>query len=301
MRILVTGGAGFVGQELVARLAKVRSNQIYILDSFLHGSGLNAKFPKTKNVHPAVVGNVRNYYDLYRVIDRDKPDVIVHLAAFITRPESVDNFRVCSEINYVGMANLQDACSVVKHRPAKIIFASTEAARNPLSHHGISKRGAEDLLHLVAPLMGIEAVSLRFSEIYGLSKSHTSNSMVNFLTDTMLTGADVALYNVNKERDMVHISDATRAIQLAIKTDKKNLGRVDIGTGEGMLVKDLVASVKKATKFQGQLRFLEDPAIMVVDSVANTAPAKGLLGFECEANFEEELALMVKKRKRALK
>lgn len=301
MRILITGGAGFLGQELVTSLAKVRSNQIYILDSFLHGSGLNAKFPKTKNVHPAVVGNVRNYYDLYRVIDRDKPDVIVHLAAFITRPESVDNFRVCSEINYVGMANLLDACSVVKNRPSKIIFASTEAARNPLSHHGISKRGAEDLLHLIAPLLGVEAVSLRFSEIYGLSKSHSSNSMVNFLTDTMLTGTDVALYNVNKERDMVHISDAVRATQLAITTDKKDLGRIDIGTGEGMAVKDLVTAVKKATNFQGQLRFLEDPRIMVVDSVADTAPALELLGFECEADFEAELAQMVKKRKRALK
>ncbi len=301
MKILITGGAGFLGQELVASLSKVRSNQIYILDSFLHGSGMNNKLPKRKNVHPAVVGNVRNYYDFFRVIDRYKPNVIVHLAAFITRPESVDNFRACAEINYLGMANLLDACSVVKERPSKIIFSSSEAAREPLSHHGISKRGAEDLLHLIAPLMGIEATSMRFSEIYGLSKSFSSNSMVNFLTDTMLLGSDVALYNVNRERDMIHISDAVKACELVINTDVKDLGRIDIGTGIGVPVKNVASAIKDATGFQGQLKFLEDPRIMVVDSVADTVPAKELLGFECEADFEEELAVMVKKRKRALK
>lgn len=301
MKILITGGAGFLGQELIASLAKIRSNQIYIFDSFLHGSGMNNKLPKRKNVHPAVVGNIRNYYNIFRAIDKYKPDVIIHLAAFITRPESVDNFKECAETNYVGMANLLDACSVIKPKPSKIIFASSEAARTPLSHHGISKRGSEDLLHLVAPLMGIEAVSMRFSEIYGLSKSYSSNSMVNFLTDVMIQGNDVALYNVNKERDMIHISDAVRATELVFNTEVKGLGRIDIGTGVGVSVKDLVASIKKATDFQGQLKFLEDPNINVVDSVADTGPAKELLGFKCEANFEEELAVMVKKRKKALK
>lgn len=301
MKILITGGAGFLGQELVASLAKVRSNQIYILDSFLHGSKLSTQFPKRKNVHPAVVGNVRNYYDLFSMIDRDKPDVVIHLAAFITRPESVDNFRTCSEINYVGMANLLDACSAVQSKPSKIIFASSEAARDPQSHHGISKRGAEDLLHLIAPLMGIDAVSMRFSEIYGLSKSQSSNSMVNFLTDMMISGRDVALYNVNKERDMIHISDAVRACELVVNTEVKGLERIDIGTGEGVAIRDLVTAIKDATGFKGQLKFLEDPRIKVVDSVADTGPAKELLGFECTADFETELAALVKKRKRALK
>ncbi len=99
MRILITGGAGFLGQELITTLAKTRSNQIYIFDSFMHGAFLANKFPKRKNVHHAVVGNIRTYHDIYRVVDRDKPDVIIHLAAFVTRPESVDNFRACAEIN----------------------------------------------------------------------------------------------------------------------------------------------------------------------------------------------------------
>ncbi len=301
MKILITGGAGFLGQELITKLAKIRSNHIYILDSFLHGASLTQKFPKRKNVHPAVVGNIRNYYDIFRVIDRDKPDVIIHLAAYVTRPESVDNFRACAETNYVGMANLLDACSVVKHKPSRIIFASTEAARNPLSHHGISKKAAEDLLHTIAPLMGVDAVSLRFSEIYGISKSHSSNSMVNFLVDRMLIGDDVALYNVNRERDMVHISDAVRAIERVIYTIYKDMGRMDIGTGDAMSVKDLVTAIKNATDFKGQLKFLEDPRIKVTDSAADTALAKKFLDFECEADFEVELAAMVKKRKRALK
>lgn len=302
MRILVIGGGGFLGQEIVAHLAKNRTNEIFILDSFLHGSSLIQKLPKRKNVHPPVVGNVRNYYDVFRVIDRDKPDIIVHLAAFVTRPESVDNFRACAETNYVGMANLLDACSVVKKKPARIIFASCEAAREPVSHYGISKRACEDLLHLVAPLMRIDPVTLRLSEIYGLSKCYTSSSMVNFLTDAMLLNKDIALFNVNKRRDFVHISDVVVAFEKAIKYDGKTpLGKLDIGTGESITVKDTVAKIKAATKYQGNLAFRESPLVKVTDSVADPVPARQLLEFECQANFNEELANMVKKRKRALK
>lgn len=301
MKILVTGGAGFLGQPLVAELAKVRGNQIYIFDSCIHGHMSIAQLPKRKNVHPAVVGNVRNYYDLFRVVDRDKPDVIIHLAAHITRPESVDDFKTCAEMNYLGMANLLNACSVVETRPKKIIFASTLDAADPVSHHGISKQASERLLHSIAPLLGVEAITLRFSEIYGLSRSFTSNSMVNFLTDSMLSGTDIALYNVNKCRDMVHISDAVRAIELALKSTQKGLGVLDIGTGDPVSIKDLAASIKKATSFKGQLKFVNHPSILVEDVSADPTPAKELLGFECEADFDTELAAMVKKRKRALK
>ncbi|MBD3260542.1 MAG: NAD-dependent epimerase/dehydratase family protein [Candidatus Altiarchaeales archaeon] len=302
MRILITGGAGFLGNELVARLAKNRSNEIFILDSFLHGSSMVRNLPKRKNVHNAVVGNVRNYYDIFRVIDRDKPDVVVHLAAHITRPESVDNFRACAETNYVGMANVLDACSVVKKKPSRIVFASCESAKKPVSHYGISKRACEDLLHLIAPLMGIDPVSLRLSEIYGLSKSHTSTSMVNFLVDTMLLGQDIALFNVNKERDFVHVSDAARAFELAIKYEgEEPLGRVDIGTGEGVAIKDLANQIKTTTKYQGDLVFRDWDLVRVVSSVADPSRAKDLLDFECETSFQEELGKMVKKRRKALK
>lgn len=302
MNILIIGGAGFLGLELVHNLAKSRSNDIYVLDSFRHGSSLINKFPKRKNVHPPVVGNVRNYHDVYRVIDRDKPDVIVHLAAHITRPESVDKFRSCAEINYVGMANILDACTAVRKKPSRIIFASCEAARDPVSHYGISKRACEDLLNLIAPLMNIDPVILRFSEIYGLSRSFTSNSMINFLTDAMILDKDIALFNVNKERDHVHISDALRAIRLVINYDGEDkLGTLDIGTGENMKIKDLASKIKKAADYTGNLIYRESSLIKVTDSIADILPAKTALGFKCEADFDTELVNMIKKRKRELK
>lgn len=302
MRILITGGGGFLGNALVEHLSKNRSNQIYILDSYIHGSSLINKLPKRKNVHPPVIGNIRNYYDIFRVIDRDKPDVIVHLAAFITRPESVDNFRTCSEVNYVGMANMLDACSVVKNKPSKIVFASCEAARDPVSHYGISKRASEDLLHLVAPLMQIDPVSLRLSEIYGLSKSFTSNSMINFLTDAMILNKDIALFNVNKRRDFVHVGDAVIAFEKAIGYEEKfSLGKLDIGTGIPLSIKDLVFKLKQVTSYKGNLIFRESENIKISDSWADTLPAKNLLNFETQADLDTELVKMYKARKKALK
>jgi nucleoside-diphosphate-sugar epimerase len=137
--------------------------------------------------------------------------------------------------------------------------------------------------------------------MYGLSKSFSSNSMVNFLTDVMLSGRDVALYNVNRERDFVHISDAVRACEMVVNSQVKDLGILDIGTGKGVSIKDLASKIKDVTGFKGQLKFLEDHRIKVTDSVANPLPAKDLLGFECVADFDTELNKMVQKRKRALK
>lgn len=300
MKILVTGGAGFLGSQLVVSLAKNRSNEIVVFDNFTHGMSTTKNLPKRKNVLPPVSGNIKNYYDIFRTLDRVRPDVVVHLAALVTRPETVDNFKGCAEANYVGTANLLESCVTIKERPSRIVFASCEAARDPVSHYGISKRAAEDLLDTVCPLAGIELAILRFSEIYGFGKTYTSKCLINFLVDGMLLGKDLAIYNVNKVRDYVHVSDAVRACELAISTKHKSL-TADIGTGEGMPIKDLVGKLKSACDYKGQLKFIESDLIKVQDSVANTKWTKTMLDFECEADFDECLKELVSKRKRALK
>jgi len=145
MRILVTGGAGFIGNPLVTSLAKDRNNTISVLDGYVHG--FPKKFPTKKNIESPLAGNIRSLSHIASVLQKFKPEVIVHLAAHITRPEVLGNFKQCAEVNYIGMANLLKACMDLKERPKKIIFTSSLAAVNTKgSHFGISKRAAEELL-----------------------------------------------------------------------------------------------------------------------------------------------------------
>jgi len=300
MRILITGGGGFLGSALTSALLKQsKKNDILIFDSFAHG------FPKkvSKRLKPPIVGKIQNYYDIYRTMERFVPEIVVHLAAYNTRPEAFGGFRRCAEVNYLGTANLLEACLMIKEKPKKLVFASSEAVVEPVRNFGISKRAAEDLI--VTTLTGIPGTGmspkiLRFSEIYGHSVPYTSNCLVNFLVDNMLVGNDIALYGTDRLRDYVHISDAVRACELAIQDESPAL-QVDIGSGKRITIQTLANKVKKLTGYTGKLKFLDNELVPVHNSVVNPEYAKLTLGFECEADFDTELKALVAKRKKVLK
>jgi len=300
MRILITGGGGFLGSALTTALLKQsRKNKILIFDSYTHG--FPQKFPK--RIEPPVVGKIQNYYDIQRTLDRFKPEIIIHLAAHNTRPESIGQLRKCAEVNYLGTANLLEACLMLKERPTKLLFVSSEAAEEPVRNFGISKRAAEDLISttlLGIPGAGIAPKILRFPEIYGHSTPYSSNCLVNFLVDNMIVGSDIALYGTNRLRDYVHIGDAVRACELAVQHEGSFL-QVDIGSGKRVTIKTLARKIKKLTEYKGVLKFLDSELVPVHNSVVNPKLAKSVLGFECEAEFDTELVALIAQRKKDLK
>ena len=296
MRYLITGGGGFLGSELVKQLVKRKTNEVWVFDNFVAGSP--DKLPKDK-IKETIVGNIKDFYSISRAVERSQPDVVVHLAAHTTRPETLGEFRMCGEVNYMGTANLLEACMRDSCKPKKIVFASSEAVRNPTSHHGITKRSAEKLLESVCPLAKIQLGILRFSEIYGISNVQSSNSLINFLVDSMVMGRSVAVFDVSKQKDYVHISDAVNACKLAIKSPRPFFN-VDIGTGEPFVTKDLIEKLRGLVEFGGGFKYLDHPAVRVYDSVADPAPAKQILKFECKADFDTEVVKLIEKRKREL-
>ncbi len=296
MRYLITGGGGFLGSALIAELIKGKKNEIYVFDNF--AAGVPEKLPKDK-IKQSIVGNIKDFYSISRALERARPDVVVHLAAHTTRPETVGEFRMCGEVNYMGTANLLEACMRDSCKPKKIVFASSEAVRNPTSHHGISKYAAEKLLESICPPAKIQLGILRFSEIYGGSIVQSSNSMVNFLVDNMVMGRSIAVFDVIKQKDYIHISDAVKACKLAIKSSQ-SLFNVDIGPGVPIVTKDLIEKLRELTEFRGELKYLDHPSVRVYDSVADPTPAKQILKFECKADFETELLRLIRKRKKDL-
>lgn len=300
MRILVTGGAGFLGTAVVESLAKDKNNKISIFDSYTHG--FPKKFPKKRNISAPIAGNIRNYYDIHRAVARSKPEVVFHLAAHVTRPESTGDFRTCAEINYIGTANLMDACIALRQDiPQRIIFASCKATEHPYSHYGITKKASEDLILSLCSGLSMDCTILRFSEIYGHSKSYTSSSQLNFLVDNMLLGNNVAIHGVNTKQDFIHITDAVRACVLTLSVCGDTLPRVDVGNGESVLLKDLIEKIKVLTKYTGKMKYLDDRFIHVQDVVVDPTIAHGVLGFKAQMDLDTGLAELVRKRKRELK
>ena len=301
MKVLVIGGAGFLGTRLVEVLSKNRNHQVLVFDTFSKGFPTNPL--KKKNILPPVNGNIRNYYDILRCMEKFVPDVVYHLAAPPARPETFGNFRECAEINYLGTANVAQACMSVSPRPWKLVFASSLAAIDPVSHHGISKRAAEDLLESIFsrfPELGVKVAVLRFAEIYGDSPSYTSTALVNFLVDNMLLNNNISLHSVHEKLDNLHIDDAIQACILAMGHEEQFL-RVDIGTGQGISIQELVVKLKSLTKHEGQFRYLENEKVPIRSLITDTVPAKEYLSFSATADFDKELKSLVNKRKRKLK
>lgn len=296
MRYLITGGGGFLGSELVTELSKSKRNEVFIFDNYLYG--YPEKLTQRRAIKDIIVGNIKDYYAVSAVMEKVRPDVIIHLAAHMTRAESVGNFRTCSEINYLGTANLLDCCLRDNTKPKRFVFGSTEAVNNPHSHHGISKLASEQLLESVCPLSGIKLVILRFSEIYGLSKAQRSYSLPNFLVDNMLQNQSVAVFDVEKQKDYVHILDAARACKLASSKAVSSVIKVDIGSGEPVVTKDLIEKLRGIIDFKGEFKYLNHPSVRTEDSVADPVPAKQLLGFECKADFDTELQKLITKRRK---
>lgn len=300
-RVLIIGGAGFLGSALVTALVKHRDYEVQVFDTFSHG--FPKKPMKKKNLVPPVSGNVSNYYDVLRTIERFKPQVVVHLAALNNRPEAFGDFRACAQVNYLGTANVLQACLNVRNRPKKLVFASSLSAASPVMHYGVSKRAAEDLLMSVLPRFpefDVHLSILRFAEIYGPGDPYTSLALPNFLTDHMLAGNDVALYGVNKQKDFLYVSEAVRAVERAIVfTGQDNTPIIDIGTGEGTPIKELVQKLKELTDYQGRLKFLDSTKVPVEDEIADPKLASLILSFDNTVSLETGLIELVKSRRKA--
>lgn len=300
MRVLVVGGGGYLGSAFVIAVSKIKDVEIHIFDMFKHG--FPKKLPRKKNIKNPITGNIRDYYSIARAIDSSRPDVVVHLVAHITRPEFSGESRTCAEINYLGTANLLEACVNTDVSPRKIVFASCEAARNPQANFGISKLAAEGLIETLCRDAGIQVAILRFAEIYGYNKtSHTSQSMINFLVDHMLSDNGIGIFGANKTKDHLHLTDAVEALCLATLDESTDFCKVDIGPGVSIIIKDLVNKLRYLTGYTGNMEFLEHPSAHVVDSVSDPAPSKELWGFECAADMDTELITLIKKRKKDLK
>lgn len=300
MRILLIGGAGFLGSQLLPVLAKNKKDRIQVFGTTRRSDP--SQFLRKPNIEPHITGTINSSTDIMRVMEKFKPDVVVHLAAYNTRPENFGNFRTCAETNYLGTANVAHAILSLKQKPKKLIFASSLAASDPQSHFGIAKRAAEDLLLTTfgrVPELGVEVVILRFAEIYGSSPTHSTFSMVNWLTDQMLLNRNLSLCGVKEQWDFLHISDAVQACKLAIEGSPKEKV-LDICTGELIPLKELIQQIKDLAGYKGQFHFFEDPRIPILTYKGDPELAREALGFSAAADFSTELSNLVKKRRKVL-
>ena len=255
MKILVTGGAGFIGSHLVDALIE-RGEKVVVVDNLSTGCRENVN-PQTK-LYELNIGD----QGLAEVFDLERPDIIYHHAAQIDLRRSVTEPLFDARENILGSLNV--IVNSVQYRVTKFIYASSGGAIygepqslpvdenhpiNPVSQYGVSKHTVEHYLHLYALQYGINYVVLRYANVYGARQNPFGEAgVVAIFARQMLGGKQPAIFGPgNKTRDYTHVSDVVAANLLAMERGTNAI--CNIGTGVETSDQEIFDAVAEAVGY----------------------------------------------------
>ena len=294
-RVLVTGRAGFIGSHVCERFARA-GFAVRVLDDLSSGLAENcaedwslveADVTDAAAVHAAVAGS----------------QVVVHLAAFTSVPESFEHFERCYATNVGGTLTVLEAC--VRHGVRKLAFASSSAVYaelpdapkseddcpEPISPYAVSKLEGEHLLAAFARAHGLPGAALRFFNVYGARQPADSDyaAAVPIFFERGLAEERVTIYGDGLQtRDFVHVRDVAEAVFRATTGDAG--GVLNVGTGVPVTIDRLARAIAGLTS--GREDFAHEPQRPgdVRSSTAEVTRMRRALGWQPAVALEEGLA-----------
>ena len=247
MRVLLTGGAGFIGSHVVDALVAAGTHEVSIVDDL--STGKRERLNPGARFHHV---NLRNADEVRLTIDREKPEVIVHLAAQMDVRRSVADPVFDAEVNLIGLINLMECGR--QNGLRRVIFSSTGGAiygeqeafpcdekhpMRPVSPYGVAKMATESYLFFYKAQYGIDYVALRYANVYGPRQDpHGEAGVVAIFCGRLLEGQPCTIFgNGGQTRDYVFVGDVVRANLAALGANVS--GAINIGTGVETSVKQL--------------------------------------------------------------
>ena len=257
MRILVTGGAGFIGSH-IAEAYLAAGHHVAIVDDL--STGFSANVPAGAALHKA---DIRNAAALDAVFAEERPELVNHQAARANVRESFEKPVEYADVNVCGSVSLLEACK--KHGVRKVIYASTGGAVygepamlpvpethavNPLDPYGASKHHVEHYLFLYKANFGIDYTILRYPNVYGPRQNpHGEAGVVAIFTALMMNGGQPRINGSGQQlRDFLHVSDVAGASVLA-SGGAGSGGIFNLGTGAGTSVNQIYDLLAELTGF----------------------------------------------------
>lgn len=258
MKILVTGGAGFIGSNVVDGYIR-EGHRVIVVDNLYTGKKANIN-PKAK-FYPL---DIRSK-EIAPMMEKEKPDILNHHAAQISVPISVTDPVLDAEINLQGLLNLLE--NAIKYEVKKVIFISSggaiygEASQyptsedyppTPLSPYAISKFSSEHYLNYYHHQYGLDYTILRYANIYGPRQiPHGEAGVVSIFMDNLLKGKRSTLNHFEDDpegmiRDYCYVGDVVKANIEALT--KGSCESINIGTGRGTKTLELYQTVYKTLK-----------------------------------------------------
>lgn len=295
---LITGGAGFIGSHLAARL--VGNNEVRVFDDYSTGDRDTVTDEAVQ-----IEGDVTDRDSVTRAMDG--VDVVFHHAAVVSVEESVTDPERSHRVNVDGTLAVLDAA---RRTDTRVVLASSAAVYGdpselpvpideppaPQSPYGADKLAVDGYANAYAETYGLPVVTLRYFNVYGPGQRGPYSGVVESFVSRALAGEPLIVHGDGTQtRDFVHVSDVVRANIAAATTDHTGTA-FNVGTGESVSVRDLAELVRSVT--DAEVTIDHEPARPgdIAHSRAATERTRDLLGFRAQVGLREGLHDLVTHR-----
>jgi UDP-glucose 4-epimerase len=306
IRVLVTGGAGFIGSHTVDLLLD-EGAEVWVLDDLSSGSSVNLSRWKGKKSR---LHFRKNTVIQYRVVESlaKKVDAIVHLAAVVSPYFSLKRPEIVNEVNVSGTLNILRAA--VKNKLQKIVFASSSSVYgnqdalpisednplHPATPYGVSKLAGEKYCGAYYRSYGLNTVSLRYFNVYGERQSANPYSgVIAIFAKRLAQRRQPTIYgDGGQTRDFIHVSDVARANLQALQTNAGLGDAFNIGTGVATTINQLYSTLAELYENRETAPIHADTRPGDIrESYANMFSSKSVLGFEHRIDLNQGLRALI--------
>ena len=299
MRYLVTGGAGFIGSNIVEGLLQ-RGHTVRVLDNF--STGRRENLATLLSDIELVEGDVRSYHIVLKAAQG--VEVILHEAALPSVPRSIADPITTNEVNVIGTLNILEAARQTGVR--RVVYASSSSiygdkgtepkkesmTPNPLSPYAVSKLAGEEYCGVFSDLYGLETVCLRYFNVFGKHQDPTSeySAVIPRFIRSILRSEAPTIYGTGRQtRDFTHVDNVVAANLLASEVDCDSGLILNCACGVPTSIADLVSEICSLTGRTVNATFSPSRKGEVLHSHADVSLAAKQIGYRPDVDFRDGL------------
>jgi len=294
--VLVTGGSGFIGAELLPKLVEL-GHEVCSLERYVTGRYVLGARTAT------VFGDLRDGFSIRKLVKDVQPEAVIHLAAISPVAYSYDHPQEVFEVNALGTINLAEACLREVPNFKHFLYAGTseeygnqdkfpvteDAELRPNSPYSVSKVAADKYLQYMRAAYDFPVTVLRPFNTYG--RKDNTHFVVERTITQMLQGKTVRLGDPTPARDFIYVDDHVDAYLTCLNNPKAKWEVFNFCTGRDITIKELIGLISKLTGFKGKVQWNTIPArpLDIKKLVGSYEKAKKVLGWRPKYTLEEGL------------
>ncbi|AJD26498.1 NAD-dependent epimerase/dehydratase family protein [Clostridium botulinum] len=284
MKVLVSGGAGFIGSNLVDKLINLGHN-VCIIDNLSTGNINNVNKKAQLYINDILDPNVS------KIFEKEKFDIVYHLAAQIDVQKSITNPIFDSNVNVCGTINIINNC--VNYNVKKIVYSSSAAVYGhpgylpidekhgimPISYYGLSKYTAEEYIRLFSNLNNLDFTILRYGNVYGIRQDPKGEGgVISIFMNSLFKKQPLYIFGDGSAlRDYIFVEDIVDANIVALSSGSKE--RFNIGTGVYTSVKELAENMIDIIGLKCNIEYASARKGDIANSYFNISKAKNKLNW----------------------